>query len=135
MKTLFLSSLTAAALATLPLTAALAQAANPAPAVQFTKPQSDAVLSKDLIGLNLYNGANQDVGEIKDLVLDNGALKGYILSVGGFLGMGTHYVAVSPSSIAVNYDANDKKWQGKINATKDQLKSAPEFTYQGPQNH
>jgi hypothetical protein len=56
---------------------------------------------------------------------------GYILSVGGFLGMGTRYVAVNPDALMVSYDAQNKVWKATMNATKDQLKSAPEFKYGG----
>ena len=58
-------------------------------------------------------------------------MKGYILSVGGFLGMGTHYVAVDPGAVNITYDANQKTWRAAMNATKDELKSAPEFKYDG----
>ena len=52
-----------------------------------------------------------------------------ILSVGGFLGMGEHYVAVSPSSVNVRYDQKNDKWLASMNTTKDALKAAPEFKY------
>jgi hypothetical protein len=52
-----------------------------------------------------------------------------ILSVGGFLGMGEHYVAVSPSSVNVRYDSKNDKWLASMNTTKDALKAAPEFKY------
>ncbi|PTM40951.1 hypothetical protein C8D03_2484 [Bosea sp. 124] len=58
-------------------------------------------------------------------------LASYILSLGGFLGMGTHYVAVAPGSIAVTWNESDNKWHARINATKDQLKAAPQFKYEG----
>ncbi|MBL7406095.1 PRC-barrel domain-containing protein, partial [Escherichia coli] len=86
----------------------------------------DAVLSYNLIGLNVTDAQNNTVGEIKDLVIDNEKLAGYIVSVGGFLGMGERYVAVAPSSIAIGYDADAKKWKAIIGASKDQLKAAPE---------
>jgi hypothetical protein len=31
----------------------------------------------------------------------------------------------------VNYEAQNKVWKATMNATKDQLKSAPEFKYEG----
>jgi hypothetical protein len=116
-------------------TGAIAQTNQPASNVEFGSVPSDAVLTKNLIGLKLTNSNNDKVGEIKDLVIANGALSGYILSVGGFLGMGDHYVDVTPSSVSITYDSNDKKWKGTINATKDQLKAAPEFKYEGRFNH
>jgi sporulation protein YlmC with PRC-barrel domain len=48
-----------------------------------------------VIGLNVYNDQNQNVGSINDLLMDkSGAVKGAVLSVGGFLGMGSRYIAI-----------------------------------------
>ena len=52
-----------------------------------------------------------------------------ILSVGGFLGMGERYVAVSPSSVNIRYDSKNDKWLASMNTTKEALKAAPEFKY------
>ncbi len=52
-----------------------------------------------------------------------------ILSVGGFLGMGEHYVAVSPSSVKREPDTKNDKWVATMNTTKEALKAAPEFKY------
>jgi hypothetical protein len=97
----------------------------------FVTPKPTDVLSYNLIGLKIRNSANEDVGEIKDLLLSQETLAGYVLSVGGVLGVGEHYVIVSPQSVKVNYDENGKKWTATMDATKDQLKSAPEFKYEG----
>lgn len=110
---------------------ATAQVRTPAGPVKTMAVPQDALLSYSLIGLNAVDGANATVGEIKDLVIENGRLAGYILSVGGFLGMGEHYVAVSPDSVHVAWDATANKWKATVNATKDSLKSAPEFKYEG----
>ncbi|MDR6759764.1 sporulation protein YlmC with PRC-barrel domain [Mycoplana sp. BE70] len=64
----------------------------------------------ELHGLNVTNDAGEAIGEIKDLVIAEGKLNGYIVSVGGFLGMGDHYVTVGPAAIQVTYLENDKKW-------------------------
>jgi len=97
----------------------------------FTSAKPTDVLSYNLVGLNVTNGQNESVGEIKDLILSQGQLAGYIISVGGFLGMGERYVIVRPSAVKVNYSETDKKWTAMMNATKDQLKGAPEFKYEG----
>jgi hypothetical protein len=34
-------------------------------------------------------------------------VSGYILGVGGFVGIGDHYVAVRPSAVKLGYDAKD----------------------------
>jgi sporulation protein YlmC with PRC-barrel domain len=49
-----------------------------------------------VVGLNVYNEQNENVGSINDLLMDkSGSIKGAVISVGGFLGMGAHLVAVS----------------------------------------
>lgn len=107
---------------------------TPTRAPEFTSVPKDAVLSYNLIGLNVVDGQQNSVGEIKDIVIENGQLAGYILSVGGFLGLGERYVAVKPDSVSLGYDADGKKWKAIIGASKDQLKAAPEFKYEGKFN-
>jgi sporulation protein YlmC with PRC-barrel domain len=49
-----------------------------------------------LVGVNVYNQANDKIGDISDVILDkSGKVANVILGVGGFLGMGEHYVAVA----------------------------------------
>jgi sporulation protein YlmC with PRC-barrel domain len=49
-----------------------------------------------LVGVNVYNDANEKIGDINDVILDkSGKVENAILGVGGFLGMGEHYVAVA----------------------------------------
>jgi sporulation protein YlmC with PRC-barrel domain len=92
-------------------------------------------LSSNVVGLDVYNNDNKNIGQIKDIALKvNGRAQAYILSVGGFLGVGDHYVAVSPSEVKVNYTDSDKKWHATMNATAEQLKAAPEFKYMGRWN-
>ena len=109
-------------------------AAQPAPAEgpNFIQIQSADTLSSNVVGLDIYNSQNNDIGKIQDIAFDSSKqVTGYILSVGGFLGMGTHYVAVNPGAVMVSYDEQNKSWKATMNATKDQLKSVPEFKYGG----
>ncbi len=107
-------------------------AETPAKGPTFIAVPDTAMLSGNVVGLDVYNGQNNDIGKIQDVVLGQDAtVKGYIVSVGGFLGMGTHYVAVNPGAVSIKYDEGQKTWRAAMNATKDQLKSAPEFKYGG----
>ncbi len=48
-----------------------------------------------LVGVDVYNEANEKLGDINEVILDkSGKVAHVILGVGGFLGMGEHYVAV-----------------------------------------
>jgi len=49
-----------------------------------------------LVGLRVYNEKNESVGSINDLLTDkSGSIKGVVIGVGGFLGVGEHLVAVA----------------------------------------
>jgi len=57
--------------------------------------QGDWRASK-LVGLNVYNDNNENVGSINDILTDkNGSIKAVVIGVGGFLGVGEHLVAVA----------------------------------------
>src|ERR1700730_2333865 len=48
-----------------------------------------------LSGVNVYNDNNEKIGDIEELIVDkSGKVDNVVLGVGGFLGMGEHYVAV-----------------------------------------
>ncbi|OYY06511.1 MAG: hypothetical protein B7Y70_16335 [Rhizobiales bacterium 35-68-8] len=117
-------SILAITAATLLATPVLAQTAP-----RFATVPAAAAMSETLTDLDVYNGAGEKVGEIEDVVINGKDVVGYVLSVGGFLGMGERYVVVSPDSVAVTYTASDKKWHAKMDATKDQVKAAPEYKY------
>src|SRR5258708_31697171 len=51
--------------------------------------------SSRLIGVNVYNDNNDKIGDIQELIVDkSGKVDNVVLGVGGFLGMGEHYVSV-----------------------------------------
>ena len=114
--------------------------------------------SSKLIGVNVYNDNNDKIGDIQELIVDkSGKIDEVVLGVGGFLGMGEHYVAVpmeklkwvdepvrtsstsaapaDKSTVGTNTRparAANEKWypdHAVFNATKDQLKAMPQFKY------
>jgi len=61
-----------------------------------------------LKGLNVYNNNNEKLGDIDDLLVDkSGQIKAAIVSVGGFLGIGDHLVAVPFSQLQFVHDNNN----------------------------
>ena len=78
-----------------------------------------------VIGSNVVNDANETIGEIDDLL---GSLDGKepyaVLSIGGFLGMGTHLVVVPYDTLKFA----DKKVV-LPGGTRDGLKMLPAFQY------
>lgn len=122
------------ALAAVGLIATPLLAQTPAAPKFLSVAPSDA-LASNMVGLDVYNAGNENVGEIEDLVFDASKnTKGIVLSVGGFLGIGSKYVVVDPAAVTVRYDEGGKQWKASMNATKDQLNAAPEYKYQGKFN-
>ena len=78
-----------------------------------------------VIGSSIVNDANETIGKIDDLLVTRDGKEPYaVLSVGGFLGMGTHMVVI-------RYD-NLKFADNKIvlpSGTKDGLRMLPTFQY------
>ena len=56
--------------------------------------------SSKMIGVRIYNEQNERLGDINEILLDSGGkVMGYVVGVGGFLGMGEHDIFVEPSKI------------------------------------
>ena len=88
---------------------------------------TDMVTSK-LIGVDIYNKQNDDIGEISDVVIGDGkSVIGIVASVGGFLGMGESYVVLDPSSVALAQD--DGNWKAYVDTSKEDLSKAPKLDY------
>ncbi len=84
-------------------------------------------LASSIIGQTVYSAANENIGEINDLVMDkeNGAVTA-IVGVGGFLGHGRKNVAMPMDKLtATKFEDNTLKLV--INATREELEAAPAF--------
>jgi sporulation protein YlmC with PRC-barrel domain len=85
-------------------------------------------MSSNLVGIDVYSKQNDKIGKIEDLAIEGGkVIKGLVVSVGGFLGVGEKYVLIDPATVTVN--EQDGKWKAFVDMSKDALKSAPEFKY------
>ena len=81
-----------------------------------------------VIGSTVYNESRDAIGTIDDLIVSPKDNVTYaILSVGGFLGLGTHLIAVPFATLQVA----DKQMR-LPGATRDSLKTLPEFRYASP---
>jgi uncharacterized protein (DUF362 family) len=64
-------------------------------------------------------------------VLDEkNTVKSWVVGVGGFLGIGTKYVAIDPSAMKL-VRVDDATLKATIDTNKDQLRAAPEYVYLG----
>ena len=81
-------------------TPAAAQKANSSNATVTSTKHAGEWRSSKMIGLNVYNPQNEKIGDISEILIDQGGkVVGYVLGVGGFLGMGQHDVLVQPGQL------------------------------------
>ena len=80
-----------------------------------------------VVGSSVYNGAGDTIGKIDDVIISgDGKVPYAVISVGGFLGMGSRLALVRYDDLRV---ANSKITLP--GGTKEQLTALPEFKYQG----
>jgi sporulation protein YlmC with PRC-barrel domain len=76
----------------------------------------------------VYDPSESKIGDIDDVLVDkSGKVTGLVVGVGGFLGAGEKDVIVPFT--AVKMAKKNDKWWPTLDATKDDLKSAPGFSY------
>jgi hypothetical protein len=125
-KTMFLAS---AAMLGMCFLAAPAKAQGVPQTVEITKVDVQKVAAgyraSKVIGSSVLNEANETIGKIDDLLVTRDGKDPYaVLSIGGFLGMGTHLVVVRYDSL--------KFAENKIvlpGGSKEGLKMLPTFQY------
>ena len=81
--------------------------------------------TSSLTGNEVYNLQDEDLGDVKDFMLDmrSGKVAYAVLSFGGFLGMGEKLFAVPWSALTL--DTENERFT--LNVTKERLESAPGF--------
>jgi hypothetical protein len=125
-KTMLLAS---AAIIGVMLLAAHANAQGVPQSVEITKVDVQKVAAgyraSKVVGSSVVNDANQTIGKIDDLLVTRDGKEPYVvLSVGGFLGMGTRLVVIRYDSL--KFADNKIVLPG---GTKDGLKMLPAFQY------
>ncbi|ACM25634.1 conserved hypothetical protein [Rhizobium rhizogenes K84] len=94
----------------------------------LTEQSADQISAKTYIGQSVYNGQNESIGSINDLVLlKQGGVVAAVVGVGGFLGMGQKNVAVPFDKITATQNVEDGSVKLTTTETADALKAAPEF--------
>jgi hypothetical protein len=100
--------------------------------MRFLQRQSaDEWRSSKLVGTSVTGANDQNIGEINDVLFDSGGMvKGVVVGVGGFLGIGEKDVAVPFRALNITRKSGDDAIDKiTVSYTKEQLKDAPAFTY------
>jgi len=96
--------------------------------------QPDQWLASKFKGTDVLGSDGKSIGDVSDILFDkSGKIEAYVISVGGFLGVGSKSVAMAPSSFEVVPGQNGAAPKLKTAMTKDELKQAQNFApYQPP---
>jgi len=98
--------------------------------------RSDQFLASKFKGTDVLGSDDQKIGDVSDILFDkDGKIEAYVVSVGGFLGIGAKDVAMHPSSFQVVTGDKSKNESDKLKVamTKDDLKQAANFEpYKAP---
>jgi sporulation protein YlmC with PRC-barrel domain len=91
-------------------------------------PVKNLITASQLIGENVINSRDEDIGKIKELVLNlrTGKIAYAVLSFGGFLGMGDKLFAIPFHLMKIN----PKKDYVILDIEKSKLQNAPGFDKQ-----
>jgi len=82
----------------------------------------------DLQGARVYGINDEDIGEISELVVDEGKLTIAVVDVGGFLGMGEKPVGVDFDKLQILKGQDNDELRVYMDATEESLKAQPEYS-------
>jgi hypothetical protein len=87
---------------------------------------ADGYRASKLRGTKVVNQNSESVGSLDDLIVGKDQVLFAIIEVGGFLGLGSHLIAVPYKSLQINADGSRIVLPG---ATREQVKALAEFKY------
>jgi sporulation protein YlmC with PRC-barrel domain len=93
-----------------------------------TSQQPDQLLASKFKGADVMGADNKKIGDVSDILFDqNGKIEAYVVSVGGFLGMGGKEVALAPSSFELIAGRNGSAPILRLSLNQQELKQAQNF--------
>lgn len=94
----------------------------------YTQMGAEDRTAERLIGASAYGREGEDIATVDDLVLDaDGAATHVIMDVGGFLGMGTHTIAIEIDQVDILWNDQDGNVMVQVPMTEDQLRDMPAY--------
>ncbi len=97
---------------------------------QIVRQDENTILANELIGESVYEpDSKTKIGSISDLVLskDGKSVQGFVIGVGGFLGLGEKSVALQMDRLKIGADAKGGGLRLTMDVKKDELANAPAF--------
>jgi hypothetical protein len=94
--------------------------------------KSDQVLAKSIIGAHVVDIGGNEVGTVKDLILDkDGNAVGVVVSWGGVLGIGAKAVGISFGPAQLHQGERPETKLVRLTVTKEAVEAGPQFMDEG----
>jgi sporulation protein YlmC with PRC-barrel domain len=93
----------------------------------------DQFLASNFKGTDVIGSDGKTIGNVADILFEkDGTIKAYVISFGGFLGMGAKEVAIAPNAFEVVPGKKGESKMLKLAMSQNDLKSAQKFTEYRP---
>lgn len=103
-------------------------AGDPLEGNEATMVDAGTFTAEELTGKRVYDGTDEDIGEISNVVLtSSGTVDQVIIDVGGFLGIGEKSVALSTDELNFTREADSENVTVSVNMTKEELEQLPTY--------
>ena len=87
------------------------------------------VSTEMLMGQTVYDVADNDVGTVDDMILDeDGSITSIIIDFGGFLGIGSSQAAIGFDELTIMSDEGYSDVRIYVDATRDQIQELPRYS-------
>ncbi|MGB3243687.1 MAG: PRC-barrel domain-containing protein [Sulfitobacter sp.] len=94
----------------------------------YTDVDWNEMTADDLEGARIYGTADEDIGEIEELIVSNdGKITHVLADIGGFLGMGEHTVQLSFEELQLVRNDNGADVRIYVDSTQEKLEQLPEY--------
>jgi uncharacterized protein YrrD len=94
----------------------------------FQQAEAAEITADNLIGANVYDVNDENIGSVSDIVMGpDGQAEYAVIDVGGFLGFGTHTVAIGFDEMQVLHDEGWADLRVYVDVTQEELENMPEY--------
>ncbi len=93
----------------------------------FGREFTDPVTAERIQGAGVYDGADEEIGTISDLVMDEtGKAQEVVVDVGGFLGIGSKTVSIAMDQVDLVQAHEGDEVRGYVDMTREEIEALPE---------
>ena len=94
----------------------------------YNRVEATEVSTEMLMGETVYDGSDNDVGSVTDMIVDDaGKITNVIIDFGGFLGIGNSQVSIGFDQLTIMSTEGHSEVRVYVDATKEQIQSLPKY--------